>query len=439
MKIFDKSIDELLEMMKSDKLSAEELASSYLEEIKKKDRELKAYIRIDSEGALSKAKEIDKKKNEENKLEALAGIPFVVSDDISTKGIKTTANSKMMENYIPPFNATVIEKLYKEDAILMGKSDIKEFGIGQSDNPWGAAVAVANQEAVFALASDTVGEVRQSAAMNGLYGLKPTYGSISRYGLIGSAPSFEQIGIIAKNTRDISKIFKIAKGKDLKDSTSVEDKSQEAALDLTENLKGIKIALPKGYYEELIPETIKEMEKMGATVEEVSLPSLDYALQVYEIISSGEFSSNMGRYDGIAFGYRAEGYKDVDELYKKSRTESFGDDVKKRIIFGNYVLSSGQYKDYYEKAQQIRALISQEVKEIFNKYDLILTPVIGKGTDLKRNYFTVLANVVGAPALSMPAKEDKMGIQLIGPGFSEEKLLTIGAIYSNEKISGGEK
>jgi len=441
MKTFDNSIDELLGMIKDEKISVEELTLSYLEQIEKKDNDLESYITIDNEGALNKAKTIDKKKADGEKLGALAGIPMVVSDDISTKGIKTSLNSKMMENYIPSFDATIIEKIYKEDAVLLGKSSIAEFGVGKVVNPWGTATAVANDGALIGIASDTSGEVRQSAVAHGLCGFKPTYGLVSRYGLIGSASSFEQIGVIAKNIKDLPKVFDVIKGKDKKDSTTLERDVEPFVKDLDGSLKNIKIALPKEYFkEELIPESIKTMERLGATIEYVSIPSLKYTLQVYEVLSSGEFTSNMGKYDGIAFGYRASDYNDVDELYKKSRAQSFGYDVKKKIIFGNYILSSGQYKDFYVKAQRVRGLIIKEVNDVFNKYDLIITPVINEGKDLDKNFFTVTANIVGLPALAMPSIDgNNVGLQLMGPAFSEEMLFAIGSIYSNEKRNGGEK
>lgn len=435
MDIFSKDINELIEMIESDQISAEQLILSHIEQIESNDNDLKAYITINKEDAINKGKEIEKKKNDGIKLGALAGIPMAVSDDISTKNIRTTLNSKMLDKYIPSFDATVIEKLKREDTVLLGKTNIREFGVGKSDNPWGTATAVANNEAIFGIASDTTGEVRQSAAANFLYGLKPTYGLVSRFGLIGSAPSFEQIGIIAKKIEDISKVFKIVKGKDSKDSTSL-DKVEEGFFDdLKGNLKGINIALPKEYFEDdMISETISTIKMLGANVEYVSIPSLKYVLQVYEIISSGEFSSNMGKFDGLAFGYRTSDFKDIDELYKKSRSESFGEDVKKKIIFGNFVLSSDQYIDFYEQAQRVRGLIIKEFKEVFNRFDVILTPVLNKRSDLEKDLFTVSANVVGLPALVMPTIDNSnVGIQLIGPAFSENKLFAIGAVYSKEK------
>lgn len=441
MRTFDKGIDELFKLYKSNEISTEELTLSYLEQIEKMDNELKAYITIDNEGAINKAKEIDKKKASGAKLGVLAGIPMIVSDDISTKGIRTTLNSKMMDNYAPPFNATIIEKLYKEDAVLLGKSNIKEFGVGETNNPWGAATAIENNEAIFGIVSDTSGEVRQSAVTHNLYGLKPTYGAVSRFGLIGSSPSFEQIGIITKEIEDLPKVFQVINGKDSKDSTSLDSQVDEFTNNLNGSLEGIKIALPKEYYKnDIISESIKKMKELGANVEYISIPSLEYALQVYEIISSGEFSSNMGKFDGIAFGYRASDYNNVDELYSKSRAESLGEDVKKKIIFGSFVLSSNQYKDYYEKSQRIRGLICKELKDIFNKYDVILTPVINNESDIESDLYTVSANISGLPALSMPnIDNNNIGIQLIGPAFSESVLFAIGSIFAKEKKNGGVK
>lgn len=439
MKTLNKSIDELLTMIKSDEISVEELVISYLEQIEKTNDKLKAYITIDREGAINKAKEIDKKKQQGAKMGALAGIPMVASDDISTKGIRTTLNSKMLENYIPPFNATVIDKLYEEDSILLGKSNIREFGVGESSNPWGTATAIENNEAAFGLVSDTIGEARQSAVTHNLYGLKPTYGMVSRFGLIGSSPSFEQIGIIAKHIDDLHTVFELVKGKDQKDSTSLDVDVNGFSNSITDSLEGIKIAIPKELFiEGTIIKTINLMERLGANIEFISIPSLEYVLQVYEIISSGEFSSNMGKFDGITFGYRASDYKNIDELYSKSRAESFGEAVKKKIIFGNFVLSSNYYKDYYEKSQRIRAMIKKELKEVFNQYDVILTPVINKESELGRDLFTIPANIGGLPALSMPNIDNDLGVQLMGPAFSENKLFAITSVFAKEMKIGGE-
>lgn len=418
--------------MKLKDISSEEIIGKCLKEIEENDKEIKAYKTINGEGALKKAKEIDEKRDKEQ-LGKLAGIPMVIGDNISTKGIKTTANSKMLEGYIPPFNATVVERLLKEDAIILGKSNIREFGVGKSENPWGTAAAVVDNEGVIGIASDTEGEVLQSAAYYGIYGLKPSYGLISRYGLIGVASSLDHIGILGRDIKDMALVLEVIAGKDPKDSTSIEMEEVDYTTSLDVDIDGIKIGIPEGYIEEDILESLEKWKELGAIIDYISMPSLDYGIEAYEIISSGEFSSNMARYDGIGYGYRTKNYKNIEELYRNSRSESFGEEVKKKILFGNFVLSSTQYKDYYEKAQRIRAWVKSEFDNIFKDYDYILSPV--------SSLFTIGANLIGIPALSLPYKNK--GIQLMTSAFNEEKLLGLGNFYEKtilkEDKIGGEK
>lgn len=366
-------------------------------------------------------------------MRSLKGVTMVVGDNISTKDIKTTASSKMLQDYIPPFNATVVEKLLNEGSLLVGKGSIKEFGVGKAHNPWGTAELVAKEKARFGIASDTEGEVRQSAAHYGLYGLKPTYGLVSRYGLIACASSLDTLGILSKNIEDISRVLGVISGKDPKDSTSLEIGKKDYIEPMDIDIKKIKIGVAKNYLEGDILESLEKWKELGTTIELISMESLDYALESYEIISSGEFSSNMGRFDGIGYGYRTEKYKDIDELYKNSRSESLGEEVKKKILFGNFVLSSGQYEEYYEKSQRIRTMIKEEFDNIFKNYDFILTSV--------SPIFTVGANLAGIPALSLPLNKKKpgLGFQILSAALSEERLLGLGRIYDRYILKQGKR
>lgn len=365
--------------------------------------------------------------------EKLTGCRMVVGDNISTKGIKTTANSKMLEEYIPPFNATVVERLLQEGAIVAEKGSIKEFGVGKNDNPWGSAKSVAEGKVDFGIASDTKGEICQSASYYGIYGLKPSYGLISRYGLIGCASSIDTIGILSKSIKDMTNILQAIEGKDSKDSTSIEIEKRDYQKPVDMDIRGIKI----GVLEEDMLESLRALEEMGANIDKIDIPSLDYGPEAYEIISSGEFSSNMARFDGIGYGYRTNNYENIEELYKKSRSESLGDEVKKKILFGNFVLSSDQYKDYYEKAQKVRTMIKEELEHIFKNYDFVITST-------SSNY-VIGANLAGLPTLSIPYDygKDNKGMQIIGSAFKEEKLLELGYIYEEKILKedriGGEK
>jgi len=370
----------------------------------------------------------------------LKNISLAISDNISIKGVKTTANSKMLQNYIPPFNATVVERLLKEDPRKLEKGSIKEFGVGESEEHWGTAKVVAQGKKVIGVASDIGGEIVKSANHYGIYGLKPSYGLVSRYGLIGVSSSIDTIGILGNSIKDISLVLGIIGDKDPKDSTSIGKGNIEYNKSLNidkDDIRGLKIGVLGKDFRENISNFLEGLRKLDVNVEGISLPLLEYAPQVHEIISSGEFASNMARFDGISYGYRTENYENVDELYKNSRSESLGEDVKKKILFGNFVLSSENYKEYYEKSQRIRTLIKEEFNNIFKEYDFLLSPI--------SSTFTKGVNLAGLPALSLPCNDkgaDK-GIQLIGPAFEEEKLLSLGYIYEDiilkqDKI-GGEK
>ena len=425
------------------------------------------------------AEKIDNKRAQGEQLSHLAGIPIGIKDNISTKGLKTTCSSKMLENYVPPFNASVMDKVYSAGMVVTGKLNMDEFAMGSSTensyfkpthNPHdteripggssgGSAAAVAACEAVVSLGSDTGGSIRQPASYCGVVGLKPTYGSVSRFGLIAFASSLDQIGPIGKTVRDVAMLQSVINGHDKMDSTSVYREYTDLAASLKVNVKGLKIGLPKEYFGEGIDSEVKEkilsavktLEANGAVIKEISLPSTDYALSSYYIISSAEASSNLARFDGVRYGYRAENYDGLVDMYEKTRSEGFGDEVKRRIMLGTFVLSSGFYDAYYKKAKLLQRRISAEFSEAFSDIDVIAAPTvpttafkIGENTDDPLKMYatdicTVTANISGLPAISVPCGMDgrnlPIGLQLIGDKFTEQKLLNTAFAY--EQLTGG--
>ena len=420
---------------------------------------------------MKQAEEIEK---QEIKGE-LAGIPIGIKDNICTKGIKTTCSSKMLENFVSPYDATVIEKLKNENIINLGKLNMDEFAMGGSTeysyfkktrNPWnlnkvpggssgGSAAAVAANLVPWALGSDTGGSIRQPASFCGVVGLKPTYGLVSRYGLVAFASSLDQIGPITKDVRDAAMLLNIITGHDEKDTTSSNTPKVDYTKALKNDVKGLKIGVPKEFFGEGINEEVKvslqaaieKYKELGAEIEEFSLDISQYALAAYYIIACAEASSNLGRFDGIRYTYRTPEFKNLKEIYKKSRSEAFGPEVKRRIILGTYVLSSGYYDAYYKKAQQVRTLVMNEFNKGFEKYDVILTPTsptvafdIGSKSNNPLEMYladicTVSVNVAGLPGISIPCGVDKegmpIGMQLIGKKFSEETILN--AAYTFEQ------
>lgn len=384
----------------------------------------------------------DKRKNGKS-LGKLEGVPIGVTEEISIKGVLTSAGSKMLENYIPPFNATIIDKLLEEGAVILEGLEIGEFGLTYSES---SATSVKNSEALCTLSFDGSGIPRQSASRNGVFAIKPSTGLISRYGVIAPTSSLGQIAVTGKKVEDLATVLSIIVGYDKRDSVSIarEDILSES-IPNTE-LNNRRIGLPKELFgeevaqevREMVLQAAKELEKLGNVIEEVSIPSLDYVIPSYHVISSAEFSSNAARYDGISYGYRAKEYENLEELYKKSRSESFGDEAKKRIMFGNFVLSSEQYDEYFRKAQQVRTLIKDEFDKAFKKYDLILSPVSPSVGAYKEEKHTIVANMAGLPAISIPCgldqKGNNIGFQLIGPIFSEDNLLNLAYSY----VGGGE-
>lgn len=451
--------------LKEKKFSSIELTQAFLNKIKEGDDKIKAYLTVTSELALNQAKEADEKiKNKE--IDVLTGIPCAIKDNIMIKGVKCTAGSKFLQEYVSPYNATVIEKL--KGAVFLGKTNLDEFAMGSSceksayfptHNPHdlervpggssgGSAAAVAANECVFALGSDTGGSIRQPACFCGITGLKPTYGTVSRYGLIAFASSLDQIGPMTKNIEDAEIVFNAIRGLDKMDSTSSnESRSRE--------MSKIKIGIPKEYFakgldpkiEEAIKKAISFYEKQGAEIVEVSLPHTEYALACYYIIAPSEASANLARFDGIRYGKVSSGENLLD-YYLQNRTKGFGEEVKKRIILGTYTLSAGYYDEYYKKALKVRTLIKQDFEKAFEKVDAIIGPTspclpfkIGELVDdplamYLSDIYTVSVNLAGLPAISIPCGQSNglpIGMQIIAPAFMENNLFKIAKIYDNTR------
>ena len=473
MKLADFTAVELADMLNSGEVTSEELTKSYYERIKEKDEYVKAYVSTIEEKALKKAKAVDEKRKKGEKVNKFAGVPIGIKDNLNIRNVKTTCSSKMLENFVSPYNATVIDKLNNEDIVFLGKLNMDEFAMGSSTetsaffkthNPWdldrvpggssgGSAAAVAADLAPWALGSDTGGSIRQPSSLCGVVGLKPTYGLVSRYGLVAFASSLDQIGPITKSVEDSANLLNLIAGHDEKDSTSLNLNKKDYTASLINNVKGIRIGLPKEYIDEgvnsevkeAILEVAKKYEEMGAIIEECSLDVGKYATAVYYIIACAEASSNLGRFDGIRYGYRTEKFDNLKDIYKNSRSEGFGEEVKRRIILGTYVLSSGYYDAYYKKAQKVRTVIKDAYNELFNKYDLLLTPtspttafkIEEKITNPLEMYLadicTVPVNIGGLPGMNIPCKLDSKGLpigfQLIANSFEEEKIFRAAYTY----------
>ncbi len=475
MEITELTVHELKEKLASKEITIPEITKAYINRIHEKEKDIGAFVTVLEENAMNKAKEIEEKVNNNEIKGNLAGIPIGIKDNICTKGIHTTCSSKMLENFVSPYDATVMEKINKENMINLGKLNMDEFAMGGSTeysafhitkNPWnlnkvpggssgGSAAAVASQMVPWALGSDTGGSIRQPASFCGVVGMKPTYGLVSRYGLVAFASSLDQIGPITKDVEDCAMLLNVITGHDEKDSTSENREKVDYTLSLKNNVKGMKIGIPKEFYGEglqpevkqKLEEAIEKYKELGAEVEEFSLDIANYALATYYIIACAEASSNLGRFDGIRYGYRTPNYNDLKDIYINSRSEAFGNEVKRRIILGTYVLSSGYYDAYYKKALEVRTLVQSKFDEAFSKYDVILTPTapttafnIGeKSSNPLEMYLadicTVSVNIAGLPGISIPCGVDRegmpIGMQLIGQKFSEETLLN--AAYTFEQ------
>jgi aspartyl-tRNA(Asn)/glutamyl-tRNA(Gln) amidotransferase subunit A len=469
MEIYELTVHELLAKLEKGEITKEEILSSYINRIEEKEKDVQAFITITDKEAREQLENLQKA-GENGKL---AGIPIGIKDNICTKGVKTTCASKMLENFVSPYNATVMEKINAENMISLGKLNMDEFAMGGSTehsyfkktkNPWnlnkvpggssgGSAAAVAAGMVPWALGSDTGGSIRQPASFCGIVGLKPTYGLVSRFGLVAFASSLDQIGTLTKDVEDAALLLNIIAGHDELDSTSAVRQKEDYTKALKNDVKGLKIGVPKEYFGEGINDEVKasiqkvieEYRKLGATVEECSLDVADYALATYYIIACAEASSNLGRFDGIRYGYRTKNYENLKDIYRNSRSEGFGAEVKRRIILGTYVLSSGYYDAYYKKAQQVRTLVKNEFARNFEKYDCILTPtasnvafdINSKINDPLEMYLadlcTVPVNIAGLPGISVPCglNSDGMpiGFQLIGKPFAESTILNAAYTY----------
>lgn len=463
MELTDLTVHELMEKVKNKETTIEEITKAYADRINEKEPEVNAFVSTRLDEAIAESKNPE------------AGIPIGIKDNICTKGIKTTCSSKMLENFVSPYDATVITKIKEKNMPILGKLNMDEFAMGSSTensaikitrNPWnlnkvpggssgGSAAAVAANLVPWALGSDTGGSIREPASFCGIVGLKPTYGLVSRSGLVAFASSLDQIGPMTKDVEDAALLLNIIAGHDENDSTSVKKEKIDYTKNLKNSIQGMKIGVPKEFFGEGInPEvkktlenSIEEYKKLGAIVEECSLDVSESSLAAYYIIACAEASSNLGRFDGIRYGYRAKDYKDLKELFVKSRTEGFGKEVKRRIILGTYVLSSGYYDAFYKKAQKVRTYVKNKFDECFKKYDVLLTPVapttafdIGSKTNNPLEMYladicTVSINIASVPAISIPCGVDNnnmpIGMQLIGNRFQEEKILN--AAYAIEQ------
>lgn len=458
------------------KFTSEEVVIELFKRIKEVDKDVDGYLTLCEEEALKTARAVDEKIKKGEKVGKLAGVPIAIKDNICTDGIRTTCASKMLEDFIPPYDATVVKKLKEEDAVIIGKTNMDEFAMGSSTensafkktkNPWdlkrvpggssgGSAAVVAAGIAPISLGSDTGGSIRQPAAFCGIAGLKPTYGLVSRFGLVAFASSLDQIGPFGKTVRDCALTLEVIAGHDSMDSTSYNKEVEKDYLSaLDGRVDGLKIAVPKEFFgkglnseiEKSVKDTMEKLRSMGAVVEEISLPITEEGLSAYYVISSAEASSNLSRYDGIRYGYRAKNYETVDELMEMSRSEGFGKEVKRRIMLGTYVLSSGYYDAYYNRAQKLRKKIQEQYKEVFESYDLILSPTSPilpfssgeKSSNPLEMYladiYTVNINLAGVPAISIPCAFSSeglpIGVQIIGPHFGEKKILK--AAYALEQ------
>ena len=471
--ITSQSLSSLINNIKNKKLSSEDVTKAFIDR-SEKSKELNAYVTEDFSNAILKAKKFDEKPNFDLKL---PGIPMAVKDLFCTKDTKTTAGSKILENFIPTYESTVTQNIWNEGAILLGKLNCDEFAMGSSNetsffgnvqNPidkglvpggssGGSSAAVSGQLTPITIGTDTGGSIRQPASFTGTVGLKPTYGSCSRYGIVAFASSLDQAGPMSTNVKDAALLLEVISSFDKKDSTSIDFKRNKYSSELTNNIKGLKIGIPNEYRVEGMPSEIEDLWKKGidyakecgAEIIDISLPHTKYALPTYYIVAPAEASSNLARYDGVKYGFRSEGENLID-MYEKTRSEGFGEEVKRRILIGTYVLSSGYYDAYYLKAQKVRQLIKKDFDDAYKKVDAILTPStpssafkIGEKTNdpvsmYLNDIFTVPVNLAGLPGISIPAGLDKkgfpLGLQIIGKPFDEQSILNI-AYSMEEKIS----
>ncbi|MBB6176983.1 aspartyl-tRNA(Asn)/glutamyl-tRNA(Gln) amidotransferase subunit A [Anoxybacillus tengchongensis] len=468
MSLFDYRISELHSLLHKKEISVSDLVDESFKRIHDVEEKVQAFLTLNEEQARAKAKELDDKLATEKEFGLLFGMPIGIKDNIVTKGLRTTCASKILYNFDPIYDATVVERLNEADAVTIGKLNMDEFAMGSSTensgfqltrNPWdlervpggssgGSAAAVAAGEVPFALGSDTGGSIRQPAAFCGVVGLKPTYGRVSRYGLVAFASSLDQIGPITRTVEDNAYLLQVISGLDPMDSTSANVDVPDYVSALTGDIQGLKIAVPKEYLGEGVSEEVrrsvlqalKVLESLGATWEEVSLPHSKYALATYYLLASSEASANLARFDGVRYGYRTDNAKNLMEMYKQTRSEGFGNEVKRRIMLGTFALSSGYYDAYYKKAQKVRTLIKQDFENVFEKYDVIIGPTtptpafkIGEKTSdpltmYANDILTIPVNLAGVPGISIPCgfvNGLPVGLQIIGKHFDESTIYRV--------------
>ncbi|PKM83304.1 MAG: Asp-tRNA(Asn)/Glu-tRNA(Gln) amidotransferase GatCAB subunit A [Firmicutes bacterium HGW-Firmicutes-14] len=477
MKLNTLTAHELHEKLLGKEVSSVEITEAVFKRIDEVDEKVRALVTLTRDIAMDRARGVDDKIARGESIGLLEGIPVVIKDNMCTEGVLTTCSSKMLSNFVPPYSATVVRKLNHAGAVMVGKSNLDEFAMGSSTensrffatrNPWdlervpggssgGSAAAVAADETIYSLGSDTGGSIRQPASFCGVVGLKPTYGTVSRYGLVAFASSLDQIGPFAKDVEDCALVYRAIAGHDPMDSTSARFEVPDYTASLTGDIKGLKIGIPAEYFIEgtdpgvrsAIDGAVKKFEELGAVCEETSLPHTEYALPVYYLLATAEASSNLARYDGVGYGYRDETAEDIVTMYKRSRSEGFGEEVKRRIMLGTYALSSGYYDAYYLKALKVRTLIKQDFDRAFEKYDIILSPIsptpafkCGEKVDdpiqmYLTDIFTISVNLAGIPAMSVPCGFIgglPVGLQLMGRPFGEGILFK--AAYAFEQSTG---
>jgi aspartyl-tRNA(Asn)/glutamyl-tRNA(Gln) amidotransferase subunit A len=468
MALFDRKISELKELLHKKEIKVSELVDESYNRIQEVDDKVGAFLTLNEENARTYAKELDEALGSRDEFGLLVGMPIGIKDNIVTKGLRTTCASKILENFDPIYDATVVKHLQNAEAVTIGKLNMDEFAMGSSTensgykptrNPWnletvpggssgGSAAAVAAGEVPFSLGSDTGGSIRQPASFCGVVGLKPTYGRVSRFGLVAFASSLDQIGPITRNVEDNAFLLQAISGVDEMDSTSANVEVPDFLSSLTGDVKGLKIAVPKEYLGEGVKEEVKQsvldalkvLEGQGAIWEEVSLPHSKYALATYYLLSSSEASANLSRFDGVRYGHRSDNAESLIELYKQSRAEGFGNEVKRRIMLGTFALSSGYYDAYYKKAQKVRTLIKKDFEDVFEKYDVIIgpttpTPAFKIGENLKdpltmyaNDILTIPVNLAGVPGISVPCGLSNglpLGLQIIGKHFDESTIYRV--------------
>ena len=473
MEFHNLSLKKQLQGLKEGSFSSTELTTHYLERIEKYDGELNSFISVTAERALIQAKDSDER-YANNQAFGIDGIPLAHKDIFCTKEVLTTCGSKMLHNFVSPYSSTVYEKLDAQGMVMLGKTNMDEFAMGSSNetsyfgpvkNPWnkeyvpggssgGSAACVAANLTPVATATDTGGSIRQPASLCGLTGIKPTYGRVSRYGMIAFASSLDQGGVLAKSAEDAALILEAMSGYDPKDSTSLNVKEIDFQTSINEPIKDLKIGLPKEFFDAELPsylqksiqESVDVYKSLGANIVEISLPNINLSLPIYYIIAPAECSANLSRYDGVRYGYRCKNPKDIDDLFMRTREEGFGSEVKRRILIGTYALSAGYYDAYYLKAQKCRQLVANDFAEAFKKVDVILSPTT-PGTAFKsgektsdpvemylQDIFTIPANLAGLPALSIPCGEHEglpLGLQLVGNSLQESKLLQFAQAFQS--------